>query len=238
MQKDLNVSFGDQHGQAVTALVPMRGESERVPGKNYRPFAGQPLYSRILDTLTSLTAIQQIVVDTDCETLAEEVRARFPSVLTIQRPAELCGGHVPMNEVLCHDVTVCEGDFFLQTHCTNPLLTAATLRRCIREYFDGRGRYDSLFTVTRVQSRLWDAVARPVNHNPEILLRTQDLPPIFMENSCAYVFSRDVLLARRNRIGLRPRMLEIDWMEAWDIDDEDDFVLAERFFQERAGEMK
>jgi CMP-N-acetylneuraminic acid synthetase len=90
-----------------------------------------------------------------------------------------------------------------------------------------------MFSVTRIQSRLWDQLARAVNHNPAILLRTQDLPPIYEENSCFYLFSRSTLATQHNRIGQRPLMFEIPRLEAIDIDEEHDFVVAELLYQHR-----
>jgi CMP-N-acetylneuraminic acid synthetase len=87
--------------------------------------------------------------------------------------------------------------------------------------------YDSLFSVTRWQCRLWDGLGRPINHNPAVLLRTQDLPPVYEENSCVYIFTRKNLVNRRNRIGERPFLFEIEASEAWDIDEEIDFQIAE-----------
>jgi CMP-N-acetylneuraminic acid synthetase len=93
--------------------------------------------------------------------------------------------------------------------------------------------YDSLFGVTRLQTRLWDALARPVNHNPAILLRTQDLPPIYEENSAFYIFTRHILETRHNRIGERPLLFEVDRLEAWDIDEEVDFRMVEALYRLR-----
>jgi CMP-N-acetylneuraminic acid synthetase len=94
--------------------------------------------------------------------------------------------------------------------------------------------YDSLFGVTRLQSRLWDGLGRPINHNPAILLQTQELPPVYEENSCLYIFTGDNLARRRNRVGERPYLFEIERDEAWDIDEEIDFRLVELFIQARA----
>ncbi len=93
--------------------------------------------------------------------------------------------------------------------------------------------YDSLFSVTRVKKRFWDELARPINHNASILLRTQDLPPIFEENSCIYIFTREILLRKRHRIGDRPMMFEIPALEAQDIDDETEFNITELLMQLR-----
>ena len=87
--------------------------------------------------------------------------------------------------------------------------------------------YDSLFSVTRLQTRLWDQLGRAINHNPAILLQTQDLPPVYEENSCLYIFNRETLLRRRNRLGERPLMFEIEAAEAWDIDEELDFAITD-----------
>jgi CMP-N-acetylneuraminic acid synthetase len=81
--------------------------------------------------------------------------------------------------------------------------------------------------VTRLQTRLWDQLGRAINHNPAILLQTQDLPPVYEENSCMYLFTRQTLLSRRNRLGERPMLFEIEAAEAWDIDEELDFLLVE-----------
>ena len=128
-----------------------------------------------------------------------------------------------MNEILLHDTAQYEADYYLQTHSTNPLLRPETLQAAVSAFLNRVPEYDSLFGVTRLQTRLWDQLGRPINHNPQVLLRTQDLPPTYEENSCVYIFNRRTLLARRNRLGERPLMFEIPAIEAWDIDEELDF---------------
>jgi CMP-N-acetylneuraminic acid synthetase len=93
--------------------------------------------------------------------------------------------------------------------------------------------YDSLFSVTRLQTRLWDQLTRAINHNPAILLQTQDLPPVYEENSCIYIFTRQTLVDRRNRLGERPLMFPISPEEAWDIDELIDFEVTEFFMRKR-----
>ncbi len=138
-----------------------------------------------------------------------------------------------MNDVLLNSVNQIEADYYLQTHSTNPVLQSETINRAVQEFLDNYPMYDSLFGVTRLQTRLWDGLARAVNHNPAILLRTQDLPPIYEENSCLYIFTREILESKHNRIGDRPLMFEIDRLEAVDIDEELDFRMAEFLYQQR-----
>ncbi len=211
----------------IIALVPMRHNSQRVPGKNYRPLAGKPLYQHIIETLLNTPEIAEVVVDTDSAPVMDGLRRDFPQVRIIERPEHLRADAIPMNEILSYDTAQAEADFYLQTHSTNPLLKATTLSRAIQKFLAGYPGCDSLFSVTRLQTRLWDQLTRPINHNPAILLQTQDLPPVYEENSCLYLFTRQNLLARRNRLGERPLMFEIDADEAWDIDEELDFAVTD-----------
>jgi CMP-N-acetylneuraminic acid synthetase len=213
------------------ALVPMRHTSERVPGKNYRVLGDKPLYHHIVQALQACPLISEIVINTDSPTIMADARAHFPAVRLLERPEHLRAGTVPMNDVLLYDVQHVEADFYVQTHSTNPLLKPATIARALEQFCTLYPMHDSMFAVTRIQNRLWDALTRPVNHNPAILLRTQDLPPIYAESSSFYIFSRQVLETRHNRIGERPYMFEVDPIEAWDIDEEIDFQIVASLYQ-------
>lgn len=217
----------------IAALVPMRHHSVRVPGKNYRLLAGRPLFHHILQALLDVPQISEVVVDTDSPIIMEGITGQFPRVRVLERPEHLRADTVPMNEILMYDTSQVSADFYLQTHSTNPLLRVETIARAVQFMLTNYPAYDSLFGVTRLQTRLWDALGRPVNHNPAILLRTQDLPPIYEENSCIYMFTRQTLELRRNRIGERPYLFEIDPAEARDIDEELDFLIADLLLQHR-----
>ncbi len=210
----------------IAALVPMRHHSQRVPGKNYRLMAGKPLFHHIIGTLLACPEIGEVVVDTDSQPVMDGLRQFFPSVTILERPEHLRADAVPMNEILAYDTAQVQADFFLQTHTTNPLLQAQTISRACQALLTSYPMYDSLFTVTRLQTRLWDQLGRAINHNPAILLQTQDLPPVYEENSCLYIFTRQNLIARRNRLGERPMMFETRPEEAWDIDEEIDFAIT------------
>ncbi len=211
----------------IAALVPMRHHSQRVPGKNYRPLAGKPLFQHIIASLLACPEINEVVVDTDSPPIISNLQEQYPQVRVLERPEALRADHISMNEILAYDTSQVQADFYLQTHSTNPLLRTETIGRAVRALLSNFPAYDSLFAVTRLQRRLWDQLGRPINHNPAILLQTQDLPPVYEENSCIYIFTRQNLLARRNRLGERPMMFEIDAAEAWDIDEELDFLIVD-----------
>jgi CMP-N-acetylneuraminic acid synthetase len=213
------------------ALVPMRHHSQRVPGKNYRLLAGKPLYQHILTTLLAVPEIRQVVVDTDSEVVMEGLRNQFPQVCVLPRPEHLRADDIPMNEILLYDTEQVPADFYLQTHSTNPLLKAGTVSSAIQAFLAAYPGSDSLFSVTRLQTRLYDREGRAINHDPRELLQTQDLPPVFEENSCLYLFTREALLRRRHRLGERPLMFEMEASEAWDIDEELDFKIVDFLMQ-------
>jgi len=215
----------------IVALVPMRHHSQRVPGKNHRLLAGKPLYHHILDTLLACREISQVVVDTDSQPIMDGLQQYYPTVQLLKRPDHLRGDSVSMNEILEYDTSQVQADFYLQTHATNPLLRSATISRAIQSMLANIPDYDSLFSVTRLQVRLWDQFGHAINHDPSILLQTQDLPPVYEENSCLYIFTRPSLLQRHNRLGVNPLMFEIDAAEAWDIDEELDFSITEFLMQ-------
>lgn len=216
----------------ITALVPMRHHSQRVPGKNFRPLAGIPLFHHIIGSLLACPEISQVVVDTDSQPIMEGLRQHFPTAHILERPDHLRGDAVSMNEILAYDTSQVEADYYLQTHTTNPLLLPSTISRAIQSLLAHIPEYDSLFSVTRRQVRLWDQLGRAINHNPAILLQTQDLPPVYEENSCIYIFTRQTLISRLNRLGERPFMFEMDAAEAWDINDELDFAITEFLMQQ------
>jgi CMP-N-acetylneuraminic acid synthetase len=215
----------------ITALLPMKAHSERVSNKNIRQFAGKPLYHCIAQILQASDFIKTIIINTDSEIIAEQAPKHFSKVKIIHRPPKIQGDLVEMNDVIAYDLSVSEGEHFLQTHSTNPLLTIKTLNNAIESYFNRDTKFDSLFSVTRLQTRLYYENVQPINHNPQELLRTQDLPPVYEENSNIYIFSKESFKKAGNkRIGLRPMMFEMEKLEAIDIDKNVDFQLAELLY--------
>lgn len=211
----------------LIALVPMRHHSQRVPGKNYRPLAGKPLYQHIIETLLAVPEIHEIVVDTDSQPVIDGLRQNFPQVQVIDRPEHLRADDIPMNDILIHDTAQFPADFYIQTHSTNPLLKPQTVTNAISNFFQQYPERDSLFSVTRWQTRLYDQHGKAINHDPSVLIQTQDLPPVYEENSCLYIFTRANLIQKHHRISDTPLMFEIEADEAWDIDEELDFAICD-----------
>lgn len=219
---------------SVVGLVPMKGHSERVPGKNLRSIAGRPLFHWVVAALEAASLVDDVVVDTDSDVIEDAVLEAFPNVLVHRRPERLHGDMVPMHDIVKEVAAWTERDHLLQTHSTNPLLRSTTIDAAISAYLEP-GDHDSLMSVTPVQSRFFFRDGRPINHDPAVLVRTQDLEPVLEENSNIYLSSTDLILETGLRVGKRPILFEMDAAEAVDIDVELDFAIAEFLLENRDG---
>lgn len=217
----------------VVALMPMKAISERVPGKNLKKFDGRPLYSVMLDVLLRSKYIQEVIINTDGEDLKNSILERYPEkVLVLNRKEEICGNYVSMNKIIEHDINAVEADIYVQTHSTNPLLKVESIDRAIEKMLEKlkENELASVFSVTKVQKRFYTKDAKPLNHDPKMLV-TQHLEPMFEENSCFYVFTKKSFLDNDSRIGRYPYMIELDKIESTDIDDPEDFIIAEALYK-------
>lgn len=214
----------------VVALLPIKANSNRVKGKNFRDLAGKPLFRWILDTLLSIDLIDHVVINTDAQDLLLQHGLCTNKRITIRkRKDRICGDDVSMNLVLQDDVANTDSDLYLMTHATNPFLGKETITKAIKVFCDAKEEYnvDSLFSVNKVQTRFYRKDCQPVNHDPNNLIPTQDLEPWFEENSNLYIFSKTCFLANKARIGTKPIMFESKKIESIDIDTPEDWELAE-----------
>lgn len=213
----------------------MKGNSERVPNKNLKQFCGRPLYHVVLETLLESKYIEKIIVNTDSEAIKQDAQRNFgEKVIIHDRPKEIQGDFVSMNKIIEYDIANYKADIYIQTHSTNPLLTTESVNIAIEGMMSilKNKEFDSIFSVTKIQTRLYDEKGKAFNHNPQELIRTQDLPPLFEENSNFYVFTESSFHnSGCKRIGNRPKMAEIDKLEAVDIDDPEDFIIAETLYK-------
>lgn len=213
----------------IVALLPMKANSERVTGKNFRELNGKPLFRWILNTLLSIDEIEQVIINTDARRILEEKSLiETDRVIIRDRTADLCGDVVSMNKIIADDLDHTDADIYLMTHTTNPFLSAGTIRSCIKKFVESKqtGIADSVFTANKMQTRFYREDATPVNHDPNNLVRTQDLEPWFEENSSLYIFSKESFSKTHARIGANPCIYASPKFESIDIDDSDDWEMA------------
>ena len=214
-------------GMKPVALLPVKAHSERIPGKNFKLLCGQPLWTWTLETLLLCGRFSYVAVDTDSPALMQALDA-WDGVRVIPRHPSLLGDYTSMNDIIAYDLTQCpEAQVLFQTHVTNPLLTQDTIARAMQAFEAREPGFDALFSVNRIQARTYWRDGSPINHMPGKLARTQDLEPVFEENSNFFIFTREAFLASGTRLGTRPILFETPPMESLEIDEPEDFAFVE-----------
>tara|TARA_B100000242_G_scaffold290716_1_gene262635 strand:- start:1011 stop:1661 length:651 start_codon:yes stop_codon:yes gene_type:complete len=213
----------------ISAIVPIKRDSQRVEYKNFREINGKPLFYWILSSLNSSDYIDEIIINIDDEYIEEELTRYFDFLKFVYRPDNLKGNEVSMNKIIDSMLDDCKNESIIQTHTTNPFLKVSTIDSVLKEHLN-KGR--NYFTVTKIQERLYDSYGIPVNHIMDELVQTQDLDPIYIENSGFYIFTKESFKKNKNRISKDSKMFETKFPENIDIDNESDFKVAEILFQE------
>lgn len=216
----------------LVALLPMKANSERVRGKNFKNFKTKPLYRWVLDKLLAIDEVEKIIINTDAsEILKTKGLPESDKIIVRQRKTELCGDFVSMNKIIDDDINAIDSEVYLMTHTTNPLISLETFLHAIETYKDlDKSKFDSLFSVNKYQSRFYNTAAQPLNHDPSNLIRTQDLAPLFEENSCLYMFTRKSFEKTNARIGFKPKLYPTTFFESVDIDDATNWSIAELYY--------
>lgn len=203
------------------AFVPIRLNSQRVEGKNLRELGGRPLMTYLLETLTRVQNIDEVYVY--CSNAA--VQQYLPAgVKFLQRDERLDSNTTLGEEIYDAFTREVEADVYVLAHATSPFIHAATIANAVAQVESGE--YDSAFSAERVQTFAWWQ-GSPLNYSLEHIPRTQDLEPLYVETSAFFVFRREVWREKHRRIGERPYMAVTDRIESMDIDNPDDFLLAE-----------
>jgi NAD(P)-dependent dehydrogenase (short-subunit alcohol dehydrogenase family)/CMP-N-acetylneuraminic acid synthetase len=224
-----------KNNKTICCILPMKHISTRVPNKNFRDFNGKPLFTIILEKLLKCEIIDKIIIDTNSDIIKSIVENKYKNekIIVYNRPEHLYEGSISMNKIIANVITDLNLNFdvFIQTHSTNPLLNIETINECVECFLQKINEgFDSLFTVKNIQARLFNEKYEAINHNINELLPTQDLEKIYEENSCLYIFQKNIMLKRVNRIGYKPYLFSMNDIESCDIDTETNFIVAENLY--------
>lgn len=203
------------------ALIPIKFNNRRLPGKNIKPLGGRPLMQYIQETLLQVKGIDEIYVYCSDEGVKEYL---LPGVCYLQRPQSLDQDSTKINEVLASFAQAKKADLYLLTHATAPFIKAESIQKGIDAVKSDN--YDSAFAVIRQQDFLWQN-GKPLNYDLSAIPRTQDLVPIYRETCGFYLYTYWQIVEQNRRIGDKPYFVEVSEIEAVDIDEQEDFDLAE-----------
>ena len=203
------------------AFVPIRLNSQRVEGKNLRELGGRPLMAYLLESLAAARNIDKVYVYCSNPAIVEYLPE---GVEWLQRDERLDQNTTLGEEIYDAFTREVEADIYILAHATSPFIRTTTIEQAVRSVESGE--YDSAFSAERVQTFAWWQ-GRPLNYSLQHVPRTQDLEPLYVETSAFFVFRAEVWREQHRRIGQKPYMAVTDRIESMDIDDPDDFLLAE-----------
>ncbi|MAV05168.1 MAG: acylneuraminate cytidylyltransferase [Flavobacteriaceae bacterium] len=209
----------------ISAIVPIKKESQRVENKNFKTINKKPLFFWIISSLNASNYIDEIVINCDDSYTEEKLSQYFNSLKFVYRSEDLKGNEISMNKIISFTLDECKNESIFQTHTTNPLLTVETIDTVIKKHIDNSLDY---FAVSKLQERLYDQSGNPINHNINELIQTQDLEPLYQENSGFYIFSKKSFRENNNRITSTSTFFETSFPENIDIDNQSDFEIAEK----------
>lgn len=212
----------------TVAVVPMKLNNRRLPQKNTKPFTnGNPLCTYILSTLGGIAEIDEVYVY--CSN--PDIKNYLPeNVKYLKRSEELDTDTASMTDVLLSFAKDVPADIYVMTHTTAPFITARSIRTGLDRVI--RGENDSSFAAEKLQDFLWQK-GRPFNYSLDYIPRTQDLEVIYKETSGFYIYTSDVITKLHRRIGDNPYIVEVGVIEGIDIDEREDFTLADAVFNYR-----
>lgn len=209
----------------VVAIVPMKLNNKRLPQKNTKPFTnGNPLCMYILDTLLSIDIINEVYVY--CSN--QDIKNYLPNgVKFLKRSEILDSDQTKMNDVLMEFAKEIKADIFVMTHTTAPFIKKESIIKGINAVLNGS--CDSSFAVKKVQDFFWKD-GKPFNYQLNNIPRTQDLPALFQETSGFYIYKKEIIEHLHRRIGDNPFLVEVSEIESIDIDEPEDFLIADAIY--------
>lgn len=204
----------------IVAIMPIKLKNERCPGKNTRLLGDKPLLQYELDSLKETGLCDSINVYCSDEAVIPFLPA---GVAFLRRPKELDLPTSNFTQIFSCFMAEHDADIYVYAHATAPFISVKTMKQCINAVISGN--YDSAFCAVKLQDYLWQD-GKPLNFEATNLPRTQDLKPIYQETSGVYVFTKEVFTKYKRRIGVNPFINEVNYKEAVDIDNPEDFDIA------------
>lgn len=216
----------------IACFVPIKANSERVPGKNLRVLNGKKLYQYLCEHIKETNIFDDIYIDTNSAEIADY--AREMGFLVIPRKEELARNTANGNDLLVYHYKLFPNyDYYFQLFVTAPYLQSSTISECVNRLISSED-YDSCFTGTEKHGFYW-LNGNPINYRPGILPRSQDMTPIIEETTGLYGITKEALEKYRCRIGRKPYIHVVNKYEAVDINTEDDLKIAEYIGKEIFG---
>ena len=217
----------------IIAIVPMKLNNRRLPQKNTKSFTnGKPLCYYILSTLLTVDEIDEVYVYCSNPDIQEFIPE---GVNYLKRSTSLDQDTTSMTEVLTCFTKEVDADVYVMTHTTAPFISKESIEKGLHAVLSGD--YDSAFAAKKLQDFLWKD-GEPFNYELSNIPRTQDLPALYEETSGLYIYRKEVMSGLHRRIGEKPYIVEVGEIEGIDIDEPEDFMIADAVFNYKVEKEK
>jgi len=219
----------------ITAFLPCRAGSQRVPKKNILPIADYKLgLTEIkIKQLEQVSEVSEIILSTDDTVLLDQIPLyNFKKLKVVRREKELATSSVPTDELVSHASSVSSRDTIMWTHVTSPFFNSHHYSEVIRKYIQNTTEFDSLMTVHQLNDFIWKD-GKPFNYDRSEIRwpATQSLDPLFIVDSCCFIASKSIYDKQRDRIGERPQFYKNNGLSGFDIDWPEDYEIAKAIIE-------
>lgn len=223
----------------ISVFLPTRKGSERVRNKNTRQFAQYEfgLLELKIKQLMRVQKVSEIILSTDdifSLEFVNKLSKKDSRIKTFIRPENLALSSTSLSDLVQYVPSVCESEVILWTHVTSPFFEAEDYDRAIEIYLKRLTEgYDSLMTVKKIQNFLWSLDRNDIVNRKggEKWPRTQDLTPLYEIDSALFITSRRIYIEKNDRIGQKPFLFEQEGLKSFDVDWQEDFILAEKLYK-------
>ena len=211
----------------------IKNDSSRIPRKNFKLLGGTPLWKHLIYSVSSFS---EVFIDTDSQEVIDECNRdeRLLSVTAYPRDQKFIDMENDPDNSLSPALLMVENflsrfvdnddEIIVLTHVTSPFLKSETISRAAKILEEG---FDTVHSVTAKQDFAWlKSFDNPLNFNPGVVQRTQDLDKIYFSNGAFFIFTKETFMKNKNRFGKNNFLYEINHVEGLEIDTVDDLNFA------------
>lgn len=206
----------------ISAVVPVKGTSERIPSKNLRLLDGKPLFLHTLEALLNVDCVNSVYLDTEDEDIIS-LSAYLPNLQILRRPTHLATNSTDGNKLFAFEADNIDCDILIQRLCTSPFVKASSIEQTVKILCENQ-KVDSVIGVKTEKLYAW--LEGEAQYDTSSIPNSVDLPGTTIETMGLYAMRRSDAVKMRRRIGSSPHLLELDSLEALDVNWPDDFELA------------
>ena len=211
-------------------VLPVRSGSQRIKNKNFRKFCESSLFRIKLDQLLRLEFIDEVIVSSDSDMALEVAKEKGASIH--KRNDYHASSKCSNSDFFLNFAEMTNAEYIIYSPCTAPLVSDETYRDFFNSFYRMENKYDSLATVNLIKKHMWNSNG-PINYKIDASPNSQDLPNIYELTYGINIISRSDLIKNKNIVGKSPKFFILDEIEGIDVDNFDEFEMAEFFYSRR-----